>query len=139
MTRINVVPVECLSNKHLLAEYKEITRPFNKVKKHLEAGRKPSNLRIPAQYCLGTGHETFFFDKLEWLVKRYEDLYNELCTRKFKMDFDKFHEIHGEFICTFYTTAWWGDYTPTPKDMYLNMARLVKRSNMSNVLDELAS
>jgi len=138
MTRINVVPVETLTDKHLLAEYKEITRPFNKVIKRLENGTYHSAV-IPTKYCLGKGHETFFFDKLRWLWFRYVNLYGELVNRRFNIDHDKFDRIKEDmFINTMDTTAW-GDYTPTPEDMYLNMARLARRSNIDEVLNELES
>ena len=138
MTRINVVPVETLSNEHLLAEYKEITRPFNKVIKRIEAGTY-KNVVIPAKYCLGKGHETFFFDKLRWLWFRYVNLYGELVNRGFNIDHDKFDRIKEDmFINTMHTIAW-GDYTPTPDDMYLNMSRLVRRSKNQDVIEELNS
>ena len=38
MTRINVIPVDELVNKHLLAEYHEITRVFGLVKKSILKG-----------------------------------------------------------------------------------------------------
>jgi len=138
MTRINVVPVETLTDKHLLAEYKEITRPFNKVIKRLEAGTY-KDVVIPDKYCLGKGHETFFFDKLRWLWFRYVNLYGELVNRRFNIDHDKFDRIKEDMFINTMDTKAWGDYTPTPEDMYLNMARLAKRSNISLVLDELNS
>lgn len=57
MTRINLIPVECLSDKHLIAEYKEITRPFGKVKARLE--KEKSFDDIPKSFTLNKGHETF--------------------------------------------------------------------------------
>lgn len=136
MTRINVVPVECLTDKHCLAEYKEITRPFNKVIKRISNGTM-SNVKIPKKYVLGTGHETFFFDKLLWLYKRYYQLRNELLNRNFNIDVDKFDEIAKTISMELRHTRYWGTWYPTPEDMYLNMARLAKRSNLDNVLNEL--
>ena len=138
MTRINVVPVETLTDKHLLAEYKEITRPFNKVIKRLENGTYHSVV-IPTKYCLGKGHETFFFDKLGWLYGRYISLYRELISRNVNVNHEKQEEIRSVFYGTLHATKAWGQYTPTPEDMYLNMARLAKRSNIDEVLNELES
>lgn len=142
MTRINCVPVECLTNKHLLAEYKEITRPFNKVLARIEKGTM-EDVVIPESYRLGSGHETFFFDKLSWLFRRYYELYYELAfVRGFKLDHDKFDEVHFKLKenCTDSKhKPYWNDWTPTPEDMYLNMARLAKRSNLGSVLKELSS
>ena len=135
MTRINVVPVQTLKNDHLLAEYKEITRPFNKVIKRLEKGK--TDINIPKSYRLGSGHETFFFDKLKWLYNRYHALRIELIRRGFKIDLEKYDEIRCSFYRQLSSTQFWNDWQPTPEDMYLNMARLCVRSNMDNVLDEI--
>lgn len=55
MTRINCVPVEELTDKHLLAEYRELPRIFNLARAVEDA---------PTEYVLGTGHMKFFYDKL---------------------------------------------------------------------------
>lgn len=138
MTRINCVPVECLTNTHLLAEYKEITRPFNKVIKRIEAGTM-GDVVIPEKYCLGKGHETFFFNKLNWLWWRYYELFSELMRRGVNVDGAKFNELHELFIVELGNGDSWGNWHPTPEDMYLNMARLAKRSKLDNVLEELGS
>lgn len=136
MTRINIVPVHTLTDKHLLAEYKEITRPFNKVIKRLEQGTM-HEVKIPAHYCLGEGHETFFFNKLYYLYVRYIELYKELVSRGVNVDPFKFSKIVDSFLTQLQGTVYWNDWTPTPEDMYLNMARLCKRSNMDNVIEEM--
>ena len=92
MTRINVVPVQTLSDKHLLAEYKEITRPFNKVIKRVY-NNTMGNVTIPDNYVLGKGHETFFFNKLKWLHDRYDQLFVELKARGFNIDGAKYVDI----------------------------------------------
>tara|TARA_R110000850_G_C9934722_1_gene462392 strand:- start:203 stop:622 length:420 start_codon:yes stop_codon:yes gene_type:complete len=137
MTRINVVPVEILTDKHLLAEYKEITRPFNKAYKRLQDNNL--NYNKPDNYVLGTGHESFFFDKLLYLHNRYDQLKVELCARKFNINLDLYHEISDKFTLWFEDSILWNDYIPQPNDIYLNMTRLVRRSNIESVDIELAS
>ena len=44
MTRINVVPVEELTNKHLMAEYHEITRIFRLVREAQNRGINKYNI-----------------------------------------------------------------------------------------------
>lgn len=122
MTRINVVPVETLTDQHLLAEYKEITRPFNKMIKRIKKGKLDIN--PPSSYVLGEGHETFFFDKLRWLWNRYFDIYLELENREYNLDQEKFGEISDIFFDVFSGTQFWNDYEPTPEEIYINMARL---------------
>jgi deoxyribonuclease (pyrimidine dimer) len=125
MTRINCVPVETLTDKHLLAEYKECTRPFNKVLKRIESGNLDYDK--PDKYVLGTGHEVYFYDKLYWLLQRRSGLFNELAARGFIVDYDKYSSLQELFVGKLQHTQFWNDWTPTPEDMYVNMARLVHR------------
>lgn len=142
MTRINIIPVQCLTNSHLLAEYKEITRPFNKVISRIEkygVNDALNGVSIPNRYVLGAGHESFFFNKLLWLYKRYYKLKEELLNRGFNIDIDKFHEITRHLARELRSTPYWNQWGTTPEDYYLNMARLTKRSNLQNVYQELNS
>ena len=141
MTRINCVPVECLTDKHLRGEYKEITRPFNKVIERIEKYGVHDALHgcsIGARYTLNAGHETFFFNKLLWVHTRYNILYHELCRRGYKIDHAKQSKISFYFwdiLCG--VKLCWNNWQPTPEDMYLNMARLARNSKLKNVLTEL--
>lgn len=142
MTIINCVPVETLTDEHLLAEYKEITRPFNKMVRRIDLHGEDhaiSNIIIPDRYVLGSGHEAFFFDKLEWLFKRYFIVYDELLDRGFNLDSPKFFSITRDIKTRLSHTKYWCDWNPTPEDMYLNMARLVKRTKLVSVKEELSS
>lgn len=71
MTRINCVPVEELTDQHLLAEYREITR-VSKLARPLEDYGK---------YTMGQGHVKFFYDKGLYLLRRTNQLYAE-CTKR---------------------------------------------------------
>lgn len=142
MTRINCVPVHTLTDKHCIAEYKEITRPFNKMITRIDKygiNKALTGVTISDKYILNKGHERFFFNKLEWLMSRYEDLYIELVGRGFNIDPDKFCSIYFNFVENLKNTPYWNNWTPTPEDMYLNMSRLCKRSNIESVLEELKS
>ena len=81
MTRINAgISPSRLSNKHLLAEHREIKRIPNQVSKgryRLEG--------IPDEFCLGTGHVKFFYDKLGYLLKRYQEIHQECKRRGFQV------------------------------------------------------
>jgi hypothetical protein len=81
MTRINVgvEPAE-LTNKHLIAEHREIKRIPNCIKK----GRYSLKGK-PDKFTLGTGHVKFFYDKLEYLHNRYINLYFECLNRGFNV------------------------------------------------------
>lgn len=125
MTRINCVPVTTLTNKHLMAEYKEITRPFTKMRKRIESGNL--NFDIPSKYTLGAGHETFFFNKLRYVALRRKQLYVELLAREVKVSDQLFSDVQQDITDFFMHTPFWNNWQPTPDDMYKNMARLVHR------------
>jgi hypothetical protein len=116
MTRINLgYPVAKLTTKHLIAEHREIKRIPNQVKsgkvkvKHIDTFR------------LGTGHVHFFTDRLGYLLKRYQEVYNECLRRGFKVQD--------------YSSAWIGvpqslmnDYQPTIEDRKIIEERIKERN-----------
>jgi deoxyribonuclease (pyrimidine dimer) len=113
MTRINagIPPIE-LTNKHLLAEHREIKRIPNIVK----SGKAHIN-NIPENFTLGTGHVKFFYTRLGYLYQRYCDLYQECKNRGFNV--------------TWYGGAWEGipgellnDWQPTQKDINIIKERI---------------
>jgi len=116
MTRINVAikPKE-LTDKHLMAEHREIKRIPNCIAK----GRY--NMKgQPSEFTLGTGHVKFFYDKLDYLKNRYESLYEECLKRGFNIQY--------------YGDAWdgvpkhlMGDYTPTQRDREILLERIAER------------
>lgn len=83
MTRINafIAPSE-LTDKHLLAEHREIKRIPNTVK-----SGKAKIENIPEQFTLGKGHVKFFYNKLAWLYYRYVKIYDECIKRGFNVQF----------------------------------------------------
>jgi len=117
MTRINCgIPPAELSNKHLLAEHREIKRVPNLVRvgKYSMKGQ-------PSEFTLGTGHVKFFYDKLGYLLERYRLLYAECINRGFNV--------------TDYSDAWsdiplsmMGPYSPTESDSSLIRSRIKERS-----------
>jgi deoxyribonuclease (pyrimidine dimer) len=116
MTRINVgIPPIELNKPHLIAEHREVKRVPNCVAK----GRY--NLKgQPKEFTLGTGHVKFFYTRLGYLKKRYEELYAE-CKRR---------EINVQY----YGNAWdnvppelMNDYTPTERDKQLIRERISER------------
>ena len=82
MTRINLEKPTLLSDQHLLAEYRESPRVVSYVETY---GVNPE--RIPKVYKMGEGHTLFFTNKLEFLLKRYSLIYNELLARGYKPNY----------------------------------------------------
>ena len=116
MTRINcgIPPVE-LTNKHLIAEHREIKRIPNCIAK----GRYSLKGK-PDVFTLGTGHVKFFYDKLLYLQKRYHQIYSECLKRGFNVTYfgDCFNNLPNE-LCN--------DYSPTDRDRKIIRQRIKER------------
>lgn len=112
MTRINTIPVNELDKKRLFAEYREITRIPNAIK----SGRAIVK-NIPKDFTLGKGHVKFFYDKLEFLRKRYFELYEECSKRKINITpkHSAFESLPKE-LCN--------DWLPTEKSKILIKQRI---------------
>lgn len=113
MTRINVgiKPTE-LVRQHLLAEHREIKRIPNVIK----SGRY--NMKgQPAEFTLGTGHVKFFYDKIGYLQKRYNELHQECIKRGYNVtDYsESFEDIPNELM---------NDYRPTKRDRKILQERI---------------
>lgn len=116
MTRINVgVKPSELSNKHLLAEHREIKRIPNMVK----SGRAIMT-GIPDKFTLGKGHVKFFYNKQKYLLRRYRAIYWECIKRGFNVtDFrDAWYSLPREVM---------GDYHPTKEDRELILNRIQEK------------
>lgn len=116
MTRINIgIPPKQLTDKHLMAEHRELKRIPNVV------SRGRYNLKTsPKEFTLGKGHVSFFYTRLGYLKKRYLELYNECRARGFNVQS--------------YLSSWdgvppdlMGDYTPTERDIQIVSERIADR------------
>ena len=127
MTRINVgiLPKE-LSNKHLIAEHREIKRIPNCIAKG-----KYKMEGIPDKFKLGTGHVKFFYNKLLYLKKRYLKLYAECIKRDFNVQnyIKAWDNVPKELM---------GDYQPTKNDKKIIEQR-IKEINVQEHVDALMS
>ena len=118
MTRINagINPIE-LTDKHLLAEAREIKRVPNCV------SRGRFNLKnIPPQFTLGKGHVAFFYNKLGYLKDRYEKIYTECKNRGFNVQYwgSAWDNVPQELM---------NNYTPTQQDREIIQQRINERLN----------
>lgn len=88
MTRINagVAPSE-LHRRHLIAEYREITMVPAALRRSLRTRHQIDILKgIPKEFTLNKGHVSFFFDKQEFLRKRFRALCAEMTRRGYQYD-----------------------------------------------------
>ena len=81
MTRINYgIDPKMLSNKHLLAEWRELIRIPNSVKTG-----KYNYLNSTSEFKLGSGHVKFFYDKIGYLKNRWDLIVAECLNRGFSI------------------------------------------------------
>lgn len=116
MTRINAgIAVKSLTDKHLMAEHRELKRIPNVV------SRGRYNLKTsPQEFTLGKGHVSFFYTRLGYLKERYLELYAECRLRGFNVQN--------------YVNSWdgvpshlMGGYTPTEKAIQIVSERIKDR------------
>ena len=115
MTRINLIPPTELCDQHLLAEHRELTRIPNAVAKgkfHLKGQ--------PEEYKLGEGHVRFFFNKMAFLKRRYDELHTECKARGFRVKY-----IWPETLPS--SPELWLDYQPTDAALEINRQRIQER------------
>lgn len=109
MTRINCIPVERLTDQHLFAEFREITR--------VSTLAKP--LRTYGQYTMGTGHIKFFYNKGEYLANRLVELQNEMDKRGIWQYTPKTYSMHPAGLNT--------DWQPDKLAKQTNLMRLSEK------------
>jgi deoxyribonuclease (pyrimidine dimer) len=121
MTRVNLISPICLYDHHLLAEYREIPRIPNAVRKLLENKGSFDILKgIPSDYVLGTGHVKFFYDKLQFIKKRHDSLKAEGLARNMNLSLIT---INLDGIPDFFKK----DFVPSEKNVMLNILRIQER------------
>lgn len=112
MTRINAgIPVEKLSDQHLLAEHREIKR----------IPRTTFKSSPPDKFGLGGGHVLFFSNKPLFTFNRYCCLYRECIKRGFNV------EYYGDNWTSFKGVP----FSPSPSDISLVRERIIQRASES--------
>jgi deoxyribonuclease (pyrimidine dimer) len=130
MTRINIgVPTIALSDEHLLSEYRELPRVIKLAEKSFTSlTRDKFYEAIPQQFCMGTGHVKFFYNKLAFLHNRFAEITSHLVMRrKFALDYNIIDSVMFSF--TNCPNELYNDYTPTTQDMQLIYNRLKEKVN----------
>lgn len=125
MTRINLVDPANLSSQHLIAEYREIMRLPNNLRKSLQRKIPFKMSEIPNEYVLGKGHVKFFYNKMKFLRRRFKALVAEMLKRGYQPHFKDANIFIPD------EKKFDRDYRPTPKAIKLNRARIKERSKVS--------
>ncbi|EFK95329.1 Pyrimidine dimer DNA glycosylase [sediment metagenome] len=118
MTRINVgINPKDLIREHLIAEHREIKRIPNMI-----VSGKAIIKNIPNEFTLGEGHVKFFYNKLNYLLKRYRLLYKECKKRNYKVQNyeNAWNNIPKELM---------NNWKPKDKDINLIRKRLEEKLN----------
>lgn len=123
MTRINLIPVEELTDQHLIAEYRELPRIFSLVKNAQDKGKNVSDFKISDKYLLGTGHVIFFYNKLIFLQKRLNLLINECLKRGFHIS------LQQEYPLDAFNNEWLNDWKPDFEEINLSYSRISEKIN----------
>ena len=126
MTRINIVPVEELTQAHLLGEWKEICRVFTLVRKLKDRGINKYNfhkkIKQPDDYTLGAGHVYFFYTRLGYVLKRIDQLHTEMLSRGYSPN-----RIPENELIEGIDKSFLGDYNVTQEALIINRQRIAER------------
>lgn len=119
MTRINLVEPEELMDQHLIAEYREIRLLCANLVRTLNSkhGFVPS--KVPDEFTLNSGHVYFFYNKGQYLHKRFNSLKDEMTKRGFIPQNDFPVEVWPQQL--------YNDWTPTEQDKDLVRERIALR------------
>lgn len=122
MTRINIIDPSELYDQHLVAEYREIFMVVPSLRRSLNRKTPFKKSEIPNTYTLNRGHVKFFYNKLEYLQKRYQSLITEMKRRGMNPDAKRtFPDISD-------LPEWTkGDWSPTLEEQKIVRARIEKR------------
>lgn len=120
MVRVNLVDVSLLTDQHLIAEHNEIRMIVSSYRRSLRTQTVDTILcKVAPNFTLGKGHALFFFDKLEYLRKRHQELREEGVKRGFTFNYDL-------DLCGFENRLF-NDYTPTPDALRVIVERINQR------------
>jgi hypothetical protein len=124
MTRINAgIPVECLTDEHLLAEHREIKRLPDVIKRW---GNSKRRTPPPSKFTLGKGHVLFFLYKQKFILERYIMLRLECERRGFNVTN---YRCNWQNIPMIYFSE---EYEPEREDIELVKTRIISRISTSS-------
>ena len=122
MTRINIVPLQELADQHLVAEYREMFMVGSALQRTLASKNRDKSLSsIPEKFTLNTGHVKFFYNKGEYLHKRYKQLVSEMKARGMNPDPER------KFKREQWPDILYNDWTPSPEEQLIVRQRIQER------------
>ena len=103
-----------------MAEYREIFMVGSALQRSLNSSKWDPK-KIPKKFKLGTGHVMFFYDKGQYLYKRYQQIQKELTKRNFNLDKSRLFKV------TQFPTEYYNDWEPTKEDQAIVWQRIEER------------
>ena len=104
-----------------MAELHEITRLPGNLRKSLNRISKPFSMsEIPEKYTLGTGHVKFFYCRMKYLQKRFENLVEEMIRRGYNPTYRDSSIFQAE-------ERFYNDWTPDEEAIEKNRSRIKER------------
>jgi len=85
----------------------------------LKSKRGFDSLKVPKNYTLGTGHGYFFYDKLNYIYKRFELLKQEMIRRGYACNSVNIVKIEDKRFLN--------DWEPNEDDIETNRRRIKER------------
>ena len=124
MTRINAgIPVQCLTDEHLLAEHREIKRLPDVIRRWENSKRRTPP---PSKFTMGKGHVLFFLYKQKFILERYIMLRLECERRGFNVTN---YRCNWQNIPMIYFSE---EYEPGREDIELVKTRIISRISTSS-------
>ena len=116
MTRINLVPVEELSDQHLIREYNELPRCIKQDINTMDA---------PEKYTLGKGHMKWAKKHSAFLIDRYKELCEEMKFRGFTTNYP-YENLYAQY---YFNTLVCNDkyYEPYFEDILVSRNRIIEK------------
>lgn len=108
----------------MFSEWREIRHIPKSLARSLKTQSVEKILKkIPKEFCLNTGHVTFFYDKGEYLRRRYEQLTEELIAREYNINRDAKFDPDD----VMYSPDWNGDYKPDERALAIIRERIAEK------------
>lgn len=118
--RINCIPVSILADQHLRAEWLEMLLLPHYIERSLKS-KKGIVLDTSERFTLNKGHAWFFYNKIGYVLKRYEEIGAEMRARGYntnpRLSFEHLN-LPPEYF---------KDWAPTEEDQLINLERIEER------------
>ena len=129
MTRINLVDPSELMDQHLFAEFREIKMVPKALRRSLNSKSMNEVLRkIPSEFTLNVGHVKFFYDKGEFLRRRFKEICAELDRRGY--NYDRTAVLDSDGVFDNLPKEFQKDYIPTKAALEIIRTRIAEKIAM---------